>query len=195
MDFRLLKDIICVSSTPEYSGYNTKLRRNQYCEIKSKTNVLYNPLLDTSTILTAMHAVEKVTKEAEQEITMLMRNHQLYRVAVNIVWADPRQWPQFFSRLGGIYMLMSFIGCVDKLMGGSGLNMLMGKALAGVEKLLLGGKFLMNLRALGVVVIELLRDIIGDSPTVDVFNKKLTEPFEKSILADHWIKNLIDPLL
>ena len=126
---------------------------------------------------------------------MLMRNHQLYRVAVNIVWADPRQWPQFFSRLGGIYMLMSFIGCVDKLMGGSGLNMLMGKALAGVEKLLLGGKFLMNLRALGVVVIELLRDIIGDSPTVDVFNKKLTEPFEKSILADHWIKNLIDPLL
>ena len=40
-------------------------------------------------------------------------------------------------------------------------------------------------------MIELLHDIIADSPTVEVFNNKLAELSEKSMLADHWIKNLI----
>ena len=39
-------------------------------------------------------------------------------------------------------MLMSFTGCVCKLMGGSRLSMLLGKAFAGVEKILLGGNSL-----------------------------------------------------
>lgn len=42
----------------------------------------------------------------------------------------------------------------------------------------------MNLCALQFFVIELLRDIIGDSPIVNVFNSKLTELSEKSILPD-----------
>ena len=87
-------------------------------------------------------------------------------------------------------MLMSFIGCVGKLMSGSGLSILMGKACC-VEKILLGGEFPMNLCALRFVAIEILRHIILDSPIVDVFNNKLNELSGKSILADHWIKNLI----
>ena len=168
MDFSFLKDIIPISSAPDYSGYNTKLRRKQGCEIKSKTNVLYSPLIneksfDLSTILTAMHAVEKVTKKAGREISILTCDRQLYRVVVNIMWADPKQWLQFFSHLRGMYIHMSFIGFVGNLMGGSGLSTLMGKAIAGVEKMLLRTKFHMNLRGLQFVVIELLRVIIADS--------------------------------
>ena len=43
-------------------------------------------------------------------------------------------------------------------------------------------------------MIELLRDIILDFPTVDVFNNNLTEPSKKSIFADRLIKNLIRSL-
>lgn len=39
-------------------------------------------------------------------------------------------------------MLMSFTGYLGKLMGGSGFSMLLGKAFAGVEKILLGGNSL-----------------------------------------------------
>ena len=39
-------------------------------------------------------------------------------------------------------MLMSFIGSMVKPMGGSRLSMLMGKAFAGVEKMLQGGNSL-----------------------------------------------------
>ena len=110
-----------------------KLRQKQGCEIKSKTNVLYSPLIDKklsdpSTILTAMDAVEKTSKKAGQEITILTCDPQLYRVVVNILWADPERWSQFLIFLGGMHILMSFIGCVGKLMSCSGLSILMGKA-------------------------------------------------------------------
>ena len=39
----------------------------------------------------------------------------------------------------------------------------------------------------------MLRDIIANSPTIDVFNNKLNEISEKRILANHWIKSLIRP--
>ena len=46
--------------------------------------------LDPFTILTVIHAVEKVTKEAEQEITINICVHQLDRIVVNVVWTDPK---------------------------------------------------------------------------------------------------------
>ena len=63
--------------------------------------------------------------------------------------------------------------------------MLTGKTFADVEKMLLGGGFLMNLRALWFFMIKLLRDIIADSSIFGLFNNKLIERSEKSILADH----------
>lgn len=71
MDFRFLKDITSISSTPGYKGYNTKLRLKQGYKIKSNTNALYSPLIDKqpsdlSSILTAIYAIEKFAKEAEQ---------------------------------------------------------------------------------------------------------------------------------
>ena len=64
-----------------------KLRQKQDCEVKSKANVLYSPLIDKklsdpTTILTAMDAVEKATKKAGQEITILTCDPQLYRVVL-----------------------------------------------------------------------------------------------------------------
>ena len=47
-------------------------------------------------------------------------------------------------------------------MEGSGLNNLMTNTFAGVEKMLVGKKFLMNVRALRFVVIELLFGFIDD---------------------------------
>ena len=68
--------------------------------------------LDPSTILTVIHAVEKVTKEAEQEITINICVHQLDRIVVNVVWTDPKWWSKFFFRPRGMHMLMSFTGWV-----------------------------------------------------------------------------------
>ena len=52
---------------------------------------------------------------------------------------------------------MSFIGSFGALMADSGLNQILRSAFAGTEKMLLGRKFPMNLRAFRFVVTELLR--------------------------------------
>ena len=76
---------------------------------------------------------------------------------MDIVWANPAWWENFFPRKGGIHMLMSFVGCIGTLMKNSGLEELMRTSFSGVEKMLIGKKFPMNVRALRIVVIEIVR--------------------------------------
>ena len=58
---------------------------------------------------------------------------------------------------------MKFVGCVGKLMEGSGLNKLMTSAFSGVKKMLIGKNFPRTVRALHPVIIELLRAFNGHS--------------------------------
>lgn len=60
-------------------------------------------------------------------------------------------------------MLMSFCGCVGKLMSDSGLTDILRAAFAGVAQMLLGKKYPHNVRALRLLTEELLRDIMQDN--------------------------------
>ena len=43
------------------------------------------------------------------------------RAAVDVQWAYPKEFSDVIVRLGGMHMLMSFVGAVGALMQGSGL--------------------------------------------------------------------------
>jgi len=64
------------------------------------------------------------------------------------LWDDPVRWKNFYPRIDGIHWVMSFVGCIDKLMQNSGLDLLMKAAFAGVDSMLVGKKFPMNTRAI-----------------------------------------------
>ena len=78
---------------------------------------------------------------------------------------DPARWKYFYPRIGEIHWLISFFGSVGKLIKNSGPDMLIKTAFAGVEKMLIGKKFPMNVRALRVVAIEFLRILIDEDTT------------------------------
>jgi len=61
---------------------------------------------------------------------------QLYRVAVNIVWAYSEQFDDVVLRLGGMHTLMSFVGCVSTLMTEDGLYEIMDSTFGGFSKML-----------------------------------------------------------
>ena len=67
-------------------------------------------------------------------------------------------------------------------------------AFGGVEKMLIGKKFPLNVRALRIVVIELLRNIIKADTTQGDMISTFQTLSKKSILAKHWIDNLIYPV-
>ena len=101
----------------------------------------------------------------------------------------------FVLRLGGMHLLMSFVGCVGTLMANSGLEELLGSAFAGVPKMLAGKNFPMNVRALRMVVEELLREKISTFTSYDEMVEKLDEKASQSRTAKHWVSNLIKPVL
>ena len=93
---------------------------------------------------------------------MFTCDQQLYRITLDIIWNEPEWWKNFYPHLGGMHMLINFIGSIGKLMAGNGLDKMMAKAFGGVDAMLQGKKYPMNLRALRFVALELLQTILID---------------------------------
>ncbi len=108
------------------------------------------PSAEYDTVLTSMLKVKRLSELAGQSFTLLTFDQQLYRYAIEIQWALPEVFPpsSFMVRLGGMHMLMSFIGSVGNLMTETGLADILSSAFGGVHKMLIGKNFPMCMRAL-----------------------------------------------
>ena len=92
-DFNFMKQIISDKQTPEFSGYNTELCREQGQASQPATRAIYTPLIDMDpadpdTMLTAMTEAEQLTNQCGQDETIFTNDQQLYKVAVQIRQAD-----------------------------------------------------------------------------------------------------------
>ena len=47
---------------------------------------------------------------------MFTADQQLFKVAIEVQWVHPDLFPNLIPRLGGIHMLMSFVGVIGTLM-------------------------------------------------------------------------------
>jgi hypothetical protein len=103
----------------------------------------------------------------------------------------------FVPRLGGMHMLMSFVGAVGTLMRGSGLEEILKSTFAGVPKLLTGKKFPQNVRALRIVTEELLKPILDNQGlhSTKELKKYLASKSNKSNTTKLWVDCLIKPVL
>ena len=160
---------------------------------------MYTPLIDQkpsdpTTMMTAMLEAQHITRLTGQKHTIFTSDQQLYKVLVDIKWALPESFHYFVQRLGGMHLLMSFIGCIGVLTTNSVFQEILQKAFSGVEKMLTGKKFPKNLRALRMVVEELLRDVIANFQRYGDLEAYLRETSLKSKTSKHWVDNLIKPI-
>ena len=63
-----------------------------------------------------MCKIEKESNDAGQTFSVFTCDQQLYRITMDIIWANQERWIDFYPRLGGMHWLMSFIGSIGKLM-------------------------------------------------------------------------------
>ena len=205
-NLKFLLESLKDQSTPDFHGYNHQeihlesAQQGNKLPIQKRVSTRSLPLIDSSptdpsTILTAMVEAERQTQSRGQKYTVFTVDQQLFAIVLNIIWSDPKQWELFIPRLGGMHLVMSFIGCIGTLMAGSGLKEVMKSAFAGVEKMLLGKKFPSNIRALRMVLIELLRNNLPQIRSYNEFESWLNELVQKSKLACHWVDNFIKPVL
>ena len=93
-------------------------------------------------MMTAMYEAQRLTVKCGQTFTIFTASQQLYSVMVNVLWVHPELFPNFFPRLGGMHMLMSFVGCIGVLMANTGLEEVLKAAFGGVARMLTGKTFL-----------------------------------------------------
>ena len=205
VDFMFLEDIGKSSETkltPEYNGYNNKLALESGRSIKNKTQVWFKPMIDMrpsdpSCIKTAMMLAVRETQESGQQYTVFTADQQLYKVAVDVSWVYPNLFPKtkFIIRLGGMHLLMNFLGCVGKLMTNTGLEEVLSCAFGSVKKMLIGKYFPQNIRALRMVLEELISPILQTVTSYDGLTARLKEMRAISNTAKVWVDAFVSPML
>ena len=151
---------------------------------------------DPDTIMTSLFKAQEFTKATGQDFIVFTSDLQLHKVAQKILWAYPEQFLNVVLRLGGMHMLMSFIGSIGSLMSESGLSEILDAVFAGVPKLLSGKKFPQNVRALRLVMEEILRDILL-THKVDSLSQLMTileSLSSQSRTTKLWVDCLIKPM-
>jgi hypothetical protein len=201
LDVAFMIDVINTDSCPEYNGYNTMITRDEGVLLKPKTQAVYIPLIDTTpsdpdTIMMALHETKRLTKERNQKNTIFTSDQQLYKVAVDVKWAYPDEFSDVILRLGGMHMLMSFVSAVGTLMKGTGLSEVLESTFAGVTKMLSGNKFPQNVRAMRLVVEEILRSTIQNNNigSMEDLLARLERSAGASKTSNLWVDCFIKPV-
>ena len=194
-----IKKYHAAEACPDFNRFNTERLREARVSLKPTSRVIYELLIDKtpsdpSAILTVMHKAEIVTQKTGQTITVFTLDQQLYKTVTDVIWSDTLRWNHMIQRLGGMHWLMSFVGCIGVLMENGGLVLWLERAFTNVSKMLTGKKFPKNVRALGVLVLELLRGFVDNVTSFDELQEKLDSISQENILAEHWVKNLIRPV-
>ena len=203
-DFQFLQHVANSDRCPEFNGYNTKVCRDEGHALQPKTKIVYMPLIDMppahhSTMFTVLLKAKEICNDLGQEYVVFTCDQQLYRVAVQVKWNNPDLLDNVHLRLGGMHLLMSYCGCVGTLMADSGLEEILSAAFSGVGKMLSGKKFPQNIRALRLLVEELLRPIFmtnSDSlHNMDQLRQVLNTIASENRTSKLWIDCLIIPVL
>ena len=200
-DFAFLQDVISIDGCVEFNGYNTKMCREQGHSLAPKTRIVYLPLIDKppaepSTVTTVLVKAKQITEAAGQGFTIITLDQQLYRVAVHVMWDNKASFENKHLRLGGMHLLMSYCGCIGTLMADTGIEEILSASFGGVLRMLSGKKFPQNVRALRLLVEELLRPLFRnhDFRQMDDLLQQLEIISLKSKTSQLWIDCLIKPV-
>ena len=136
LDFQFMQDMNTLLNCPEYNGYNTKVCREQGHMLKKKTKIVYLPLIDKApadpaTIMSSFLKAQAVTGTTGQEYVIFMADQQLYRVALHVMWQNEDRFSNVYVRLGGMHLIMSYVGCIGSLMAGFGMTAILARPLPG----------------------------------------------------------------
>ena len=119
---------------PEWSGAITASSREGRT-VGMVSHFVFGPLIDLppahpNTILTKVIFIEGSLRQ--QRNIHLSADMQLYKIIMQVKWADPDCWKSLIVHPGGMHTLMSFVGCIGTLMNSSILEELLEAAFKGI---------------------------------------------------------------
>ena len=127
IDFNFFNDFISKKECPEYNGYCTRVNLDQGHTVRPSTKIIYVPRIDMTpanptTMQTSIKQAKNLSAHHGQEFCVYTSDQQLYCISLAVIWNTPELSKDFYLRLGGMHLLMSYIGNMGRLMAGSGLK-------------------------------------------------------------------------
>ncbi len=183
-DMKWLNMITTLDESMEWGGFNSNEARNNQVTKKPASTYMFGPLIDAKashpdTVLTSLEYLKKTLTEMGMTNVHISVDMQLYMVACQIIWNDVDQFKNVI------------IGCIGKLMCGSGIEALISSAFGGISRIMSEKSWVMAMKAFRMVSIALLKN---DSKTFQELCDHL-ETCREQPTGRHWIDNLIKPTL
>ena len=143
----------------EWAGYMKEMHSKD--PPGKATRYTFGPLVDSppahaDTVLSSLLHIENFVKQHNTNFVYVVADMQIYKVIMQIKWADCTRWKGLVARPGGMHTLMSFLGCISQLMKGTGLEELLGSAFKGVSNMLNGKAWPKAMSGSRMVVVSLI---------------------------------------
>ena len=175
-----------------YDGENSDMSR---VEILPFINL--DPTKET-TIYTALCFAKDQIEKAGQSVCPVTFDQPLYMKASEIIAASPELKTCLVTRLGGFHLIMSYMGAIGYIMGGSGLDVLWQTVYAGatVQHMLNGHAYARALRAHFLTSAALTTLLLSQPHSLDdVDTNQLCQKFSELLDKDRDVHDIKEDLL
>ncbi|KYN21448.1 hypothetical protein ALC57_06174 [Trachymyrmex cornetzi] len=161
----------------------TKSKKNYDVSAINFVDFVYNPPSDLDTLFTAAMKSVSTAKQYNMKTCFITYDQPLYHKTRDIVGASDFEGMNVIVRLGGFHMLMSFLGCIGKIMAGSGLKELLCEVYAEgtVKHILTGHAYARAVRAHTLIQLALAQFVFDE---IKSKNSKFLEIFELDEISD-----------
>ena len=182
----------------EWAGYMKEMHSKD--PAGTATRYTFGPLVDSppahaDTVLSSLLYIENFVKQHNTNFVHVVADMQIYKVIMQIKWADCKRWKRLVARPGGMHTLMSFLGCIGQLMKGTGREELLGSAFKGVSNMLNGKAWPKAMRGLRMVVVAFIKNAISEGTTANEIEVYLNRVHAGSLIGRLWVDCLIQPVL
>ena len=176
----------------------TLARDHHVTSSKPFTPLSFGPLIDappshTDTIVTTLDYCKNYSQSLGMNTVHVTLDMQLYMVAIQVKWSDPEKWATLVIHPGEMHCVISFLGCIGKLMRGSGFEDLIGAAFNGLTGILNGKSWPRALRALRMVCTVLLSNFCIKRkvyPHFKIYQSFLGRPARHQLGSCGWIVSI-----
>ena len=130
------------------------MARKESYSVHNKTKVIFLPMIDRPQEIPLLQ-----WQKSAKSFDILTADQQIYK-AVHVMWENQSLFGNLFIRLGGMHLLMSYVGWIDTLMADTGIVQVFEATFAGVLRMLSDKNYPDTMRALRMLTKALLRPLI-----------------------------------
>jgi hypothetical protein len=198
-DMQWLNSLSHGQNSMEWNGFNNQLARGNGI-LKPASTYMFGPLIDAppshpDTILTTLAYMQQSLLDMGMTYDNVSIDMQLFAVTKQVCWTKPISFQNVIAHPGGMHIMQSFIGCIAKLMKGSGFEVYVAAAYRGLTGIFNGKSWVKAMRAFRGVSAAILKHFLSQGQRTFEELQQYLDAARLHPTGRHWVDNFLLPTL